>query len=389
MSKIPVPFDFIPKFFRKQGILNPLKKESYKNRLAYIYWALSKCYTIPTIQDGVNYDAFEFSCTYEQAERESGLTTDQIRYQEEYFTEKGFLIKVSNQIKNRSNFFKWNMTKLSEGKILFIQEEKIASTDNTPNQNQAENIVHNSTLPQTNLREKTSEKSQTKIVGKNNFKSSETPKPIEKFPNQTPNQNLDEIREKTAKNPKPIPKPNPTFYKSDRAIESSLDNSDNVAKPRVRENLSLSSKGQITAFFNPRSYRLRNGEPLSLRTQNAFCKYSPNEQERLLANVQYYEEYVDSGGHIKRTHEAFLQHCINEDRAMKKDNSDKNDLYARFMKSEYEAYGIEILQTVVKLKKSEREEPHQISKELPPTTFSNIIENYINTYYPKALAYAN
>jgi hypothetical protein len=121
--------------------------------------------------------------------------------------------------------------------------------------------------------------------------------------------------------------------------------------------------------------------------QNSICKYSENERKRALANVQYYEEYVDSGQTIKTEHERFLQYCIRDDLAMKKENCGRNDLLARVMKEEYRMNEMEILAKSIRIKKSDHEEPISISKELPHQTFTNILDNYINTYYP-GLKYA-
>ena len=71
-----------------------------------------------------------------------------------------------------------------------------------------------------------------------------------------------------------------------------------------------------------------------------------------MANVSYYEEWVDSGKEIKRSHEAFLQSCINNDFAMKNENALKNDLTAKFIKFEYNLNEMEILKTSIKIKKS-------------------------------------
>jgi hypothetical protein len=387
MSKIPFSFTGMPKFFSKHGILD-LKSPRSRNRLVFLYWAFSKCYTVFSLQEGIEYDAYSFSCTVDQCANECGFTFDEAKAQFKFFIDHGFLIKVPNSIKNRVTMFKWDISKLIEEKVVSLQDSLEQSKEKTPNQKNEEDSVHNLQKPPTDYRDESSQKPPTDLSNEKDTEKVKNPQPNQKTPNQTPNQTHNNLRVEKPENPNQNPQPNTPFYRSDRAIEPSLYNSDNVAKPRAREDSSLSSKGKITALFNPMTYRLRNGEHLSYRMQKALNKYSPRESERLLPNVQYYEQWVDDGKPIKRSHEAFLQYCISEDMASKKENARKNDLYAKYIKSEYEAHGIEILQTVVTLKKSSREEPYPISKELPPSTFENILDAYIENYYPNRFAYA-
>lgn len=338
----------IPMIFRKNGMLDPSKKIFHK-RLAYLDWSFGKCH----------YDCLSFSYNREQASSECGLSIDEIRTQEEYFIDKGMMKRFPSQFKNQPCTYEWVKEKIQEGTIIPI--EKIPD----------ENLEKTQAI----LREEIEKKSQTENL--------ENPKQNDKTPSKIPDKNPGILREEIQKNPKQNPKQNPNVYINDKtAINLSLDNSDNVAKPRTREQSSLSSSNKLTAFVNPRTYRLRDGKHLSLRMQNALGKYSPREEERLLANVQFYEQWVDMGKIIKTNHEVFLQSCINKDLALKKEHAQKNDLYAKFLKAEHEAHGIEILPTTVRLKKQCHEEPQSISKELPPCTFEKILENYVNNYYP-------
>ena len=355
MSNIPYAYQTpTPRSFFQSKFLDP-QKENYTNRRKFIDWILNNCYSKPWPRNGVHYDAYELSFSIETAAEAAGMTIKAFKNQLDLYLENGWMTKKSNDVKNRQNFYRFEAHKFGE-KIVSIEKED----------GQTQEIKEKSMGP-TDLRVETQQKGPTESE-KGQPKDQQKGQPI--------------YETKQAEKGQPKGQQKDHFYKSDRAIESSLLNSDNVAKPRVRENLSLSSKGQLTAFFNPRSYRLRNGEPLSLRTQNAFCKYSEDERKRLLANVQYYEEYVDSGGLIKTKHEQFLQVCINKDLAMKRENSEKNDLLARVMKEEFKMNEMSILKTTILIKKSDCEEPLSISKELPNQTFTSILDNYINTYYP-------
>lgn len=352
MSKIPYPFIPIPRLFFRNGVLDP-KKKNFHKRLHFLTLTIGKCYAISHIQDGITYDAFEFSASVGEIAREMDITDDESEALFIWFSKEKFLIKSSHQIKNRPNRYKWDVSLFSD-KVIDLTQQQYLEKEKEKNRNQT----------QSENEEK---------IGTEHKKSE---------PKSEPNRNR--LRDEYDKKSEPKSEPIPPFLKNDKeAIESSLYKSDNVAKSHAREELPLSFKRQITAFFNPRTYRLRNGEPLSYRMQKALDKYSPREEERLLPNVQFYEEWVDSGKPIKKTHEAFLQHCINEDLARKNEYSLKNDLYAKFLKAENEAHGIEILQKVIHLRKSDHEEPQSISKELPPRTFENILDNYINNYYPR------
>lgn len=339
----------IPMIFWKDGTLVP-SQAIYLKRLAYLTWVFGvKCH----------FDCIAFSYTRKEASEGSGLSVDEIRTQEEYFIQKGDLKFYPNESRNRPNDYEWVKEK--------IEEERISKIEKIPNQNLEKS--------QFILRDELDKKSQTEII--------KNPKPNEKIPNQIPTEIPIQIRVETEKNPKPNPNQNPNVYINDKtAVNLSLDNSDNVAKPRARENLSLSCKGKITAFFNRSNYRLRDGKPLSPRMQNALAKYSPTEMERVRENVKFYEEFVDNGGIITTTHEQYLQGCINKDLAKKKENKGRNLLLAKFVKEEYKMNEMEISKTAVTIRKNSYETPDPISLELSPQSFEDAIDNYINAYYP-------
>lgn len=377
MNKILYAFTPIPKYFYRCGILDPTKK-NFDRRLAFIYWSFSKCYTVPTIQNEIPHDPFEFICCMKNACKESGLSEGEIEAQLEFFVKHGLLIKSANPTKNRFNKYKWNTEKFNDEKVIDIQIVQDLEKEENRDRFRGKSAKKPEPIEDQISHEKEENRNRLRV------ENPKKPEPNIKNRDQNRDQNRDRLRVENMKLPEPKPEPNSPFLRSDKkAIEISLLKSDNVAKPRARENTSPFLKGQITAFFNPPKYRLRNGELLSFRMQKSLDKYSPRERERLLPNVQFYEEWVDSGKPIKKSHEAFLQYCITEDLAKKNEYSMKNDLYAKFLKSDYQANGIEILHKVIQLKKSDSEEPISISKELPPQTFANILENYVTTYYPR------
>lgn len=367
MSKIPYDFRTpVPSFFFKTGYLDP-HKESYENRVKFLNWAFGKCYSVSLTRGGKSYEPFEFSFGRYTAAEECGLTEKAFRVQLEYHIENGYLKKTSNEISNRCNSYKWDVQKFCE-KIIKIENAKPeVQPSNELNQGPTDSIPKKEEGP-TDLREEVDKK------GPTDFEKGQ-PK------GQSRGQPIYETNPEEKGQPKGQPKGH--FYKNDKeAIELSLSNSDNEYKPRTREDLSLSSKRQSIAFsnqrvFNPKTYRLRNGELLTPRMQGALGKYVGNARERLLANISHYEEWVDSGGIIKESHEAYLQTCIKYDYAKKKDYSMQNDLYVRFLKEENNLKQIEILKTVVKIRITENGAPESISKELHPKTFADTLENFI------------
>lgn len=326
----------IPMIFWKNGALDPSKK-IYKNRLAFLTWTFSQCH----------YDRFQFSCSREESAGKSGMTIKEWRTQEQYFIETGFLIKGENPIHDRSSHYQWNMEKITEEKIIEIERaSQIASQVVEIEKDMIVNEIE---------------------------RASQT----EKGPVKGPAEGPAILREEIEKKGQPDGQPKGHVYINDnKAINLPLYNSDKVSNPRACEDLSLFHQRQSIAFFDPRKYRLRNKQPLSPWMQNALNKYSPEQWKRLLANVSYYEEWVDSGKPIKTTHEAFLQVCIKKDLAQKQDNTMKNDLTAQFVKIEYKVKEMEILKTVIQIKRG-NSEVVSIPKDLPPVTFSDVLNNHL------------
>lgn len=363
MSRISYAYQTpTPRFFFNSGYIDP-SKESYINRRKFLDWIMNNFYSVPWNRNGICYESFEYSFSIEKAAQEAGMTIKAFEYQLQHFLENKWMSKRTNNIQKRPNTYKFEAEKFSE-KIVPLNES---------------NDFQKKIMGGTDLRVETSEK------GGTDSKKGE-PK------GETKGEPIYETKQDKKGEPKGDQKG--PFLKNDKeSIILSLSKSDNVAKPHAREDLSLSFSNKITAFVNPRSYKLRNGKHLSLHMQNSLRKYSPREELRLLANVQFYEQWVDSGKPIKTNHEAFLQSCINKDYALKREYALKNELYSKFLKAENQAHGIEILKTTVRLKKPDcNEEPQSISIELPPSTFEKILDNYINLYYPspkEEYAYGN
>lgn len=151
-----------------------------------------------------------------------------------------------------------------------------------------------------------------------------------------------------------------------------------VSTPEMGEPAGDSPLSRIAAFtvFQPHGYKLKNGEPLSYRTACSFAKYTGKALSRLKANVFWYEEYVESGKPIKRSHEALLQYAVKNDMAAKSDASFQNSMYAKLAMMENPNSGIKVLGTVVHLRKSDNSH-ESISLDLPTSTFANIIDRHL------------
>lgn len=129
--------------------------------------------------------------------------------------------------------------------------------------------------------------------------------------------------------------------------------------------------------FSPKNYIMRNRLKFSFATAKLFEKYydTPGSREKLLRNIQYYEEYCDKGGNPSN-HEAYIQACFKNDYAGKADLSLQNHLYAEFLKMNHNIHNMKILKTVVQFHKDGEIQPISISKELPHASFCATIENF-------------
>jgi ribulose bisphosphate carboxylase small subunit len=221
MSKVSFPFDLIPKIFRKKGILDPRKK-NYLKRLAFIYWAFSKCYTVSTVQEGVSFQPFEFCVGIQQAIKESGLNLEELEAQFRFFVDQGFLIKSKNEVKNRPNHYRWNTHKFLDDKLIELSNEN--ELEKNPDQNSSEGKEKIRTE---------SEKIRTEIVA-----DSIPSKPEIKNPDQLREENdenirtnikksgpksgpnPDQLREENSKKSGPNPDQHPPSIETNRTIEA-------------------------------------------------------------------------------------------------------------------------------------------------------------------------
>jgi len=182
------------------------------------------------------------------------------------------------------------------------------------------------------------------------------------------------------------PRSAPAEPRSDiiRTIEKEISKKNENNNVRNRS----SDISEPTVLFDPETFKLPNGDGLSLRMKRSFTKYSREDRQKLHANVAYFQKVVQKGAKITN-YEAYLQRCINENYAQKGENSWQNQTYARFIKEEYNLHKMEILNTVVRFKRSEKEPYESISFKLPHLSFADSLEKYIekhgekNAYYEK------
>jgi hypothetical protein len=148
--------------------------------------------------------------------------------------------------------------------------------------------------------------------------------------------------------------------------------------PPKNSTLSPSLKKEKIAFFDPLTYKLKNDQPLKQITARSLAKKmkDPVQEAIIRANVNWYEEQIESGVIPRTSHEQFLQFAISKDMASQANTCWKNDAYARFFKDENKLRGLKILKTVVQLDKMDGSKPESISKNLPEKTFCSALDNY-------------
>lgn len=153
-----------------------------------------------------------------------------------------------------------------------------------------------------------------------------------------------------------------------------------VKKIQPKSEKSSSLKKQDIVFFDPMTYVLKNGYRLKPQTSKTFAKNMHDAKKDFIIrnNVAWYEQQIEAGIDPEN-HEAYLQNAINKNIAGKVDRIDKNNFYAKFMKEEHRDLGINIKKSVVQLDKRDGNKHESISLDLPEETFSNILENFINT----------
>ena len=171
--------------------------------------------------------------------------------------------------------------------------------------------------------------------------------------------------------------PQPDESKNESKKESKRD--------RMSENKSSFCKDDKIVFFDPFTYKLRDGSTLSPIMARTLAKKlkEPKFRVQCRLNVQWYESEIDKGTPVKTTHEKMLQFAISNNMASKENQLCNNRMYAQIMKEEHKLQGLIILKTVVKLEKKDGSVPESIKLNLPETTFSEILDRYIENYKDK------
>ncbi len=187
MSKVEYPFIPIPRIFFKNGFLDP-KKKNFDKRLRFITITFSKCYAVPRIIDNISYDAFEFSCSYEELADQLGASYKEVRCLIDLCIDMKFMIKTPNRIANRENYFKWDITQFVCEKVVILKDDVRDSEEKRADQNQEKNSVHNSQKGQTVYREEINKKGQTKNDINIDIENEEKGRPNEKRADQRADQ---------------------------------------------------------------------------------------------------------------------------------------------------------------------------------------------------------
>jgi hypothetical protein len=183
------PFAKMTKLFSK---IIDLSKPCNHKKIAFAFWSICKTFATPRTIHGEFYDAYEFSCTFEEIAESLGVTLSIAKGLVKFFNDIGWLIKSPNQVKNRTNRFKWDEKKLFPEKIVSIQgskhpdEEKIAdqNAEKIADQNLEKNPVHNSQKCPTDLGVKTPKKCPTKNDVNNPIENKENSRPTQKIADQ-------------------------------------------------------------------------------------------------------------------------------------------------------------------------------------------------------------
>lgn len=202
------------------------------------------------------------------------------------------------------------------------------------------------------------------------FESQQTANQLEKIPS-TPNPN---------KLKKIVPNPvKRDAVKRDAVILPLTINNDKEYINRkndinVSDDRSLSIDESIVPF-DPDTFILPNGKPLSLQMRRAIKKYSETDKQKLHANVCYFLKKAKQGTRMDNP-EAYLQNCINMNYAQQETNSWQNKIYAEWKKEEFKLHGLKILKSVVQFKRSTNEAEESLSFSLPTETFSEILDKY-------------
>lgn len=234
MSNIPYPFIPIPRILFKNGFLDR-KKKNFEKRLRFVTIAFSKCYAVPRVIDGISYEAFEFSCTYDEIAEELGATYKEVRCLFDLCIDSQFMIKKPNRTANRENFYQWDVNAFVCEKVVILNDGISNSDEKRADQNLTENSVHNSQKGQTVYREENDKKGQTKNDTNFDLKNEEKGRSDEKRADQRADQLPSVNDEKRADQVHPSLR-----TKESLCLKETNINKEKVAIPNDGQDLSLS-----------------------------------------------------------------------------------------------------------------------------------------------------
>lgn len=148
---------------------------------------------------------------------------------------------------------------------------------------------------------------------------------------------------------------------------------------------SLFFEDKSSSFYLFENFTLANGEHLSKKTQNAWNKKSPREQEKIRQNMfAYHEDCATPGFKLKAgtSHESMLQGYINKDIAAKRIRRWHNTIYATLKIQEFNLEIVKVLKTVVQIGIS-KSNMQSISLELPDDIFMHEFDKILEHYEMK------
>lgn len=101
----------VPKFFLKNGFLEPKKDGSHFKTLFLLHYLFSRCQSVPHSryhnQRLINFAPWEFLCGREEVSEKTGLTENEVRNQLIRWENQGFLKKSTNSVTNKYTCYTW------------------------------------------------------------------------------------------------------------------------------------------------------------------------------------------------------------------------------------------------------------------------------------------
>lgn len=102
----------IPKFFQKNGYLDPKKDGSHFKMFFLLHYLFSRCQSVPHSryhnQRLINFSPWEFLCGREEASIKTGLTENEVRNQLIRWENQGLLKKSTNSVTNKYTCYIWS-----------------------------------------------------------------------------------------------------------------------------------------------------------------------------------------------------------------------------------------------------------------------------------------